>query len=427
MTHANLAAWIDSQARHSATMLEQAISATSLVRRRAAFGQTVVPAKGSVLASPEIADWDPEPDYFFHWVRDSALVMRTVADLMADAADPAARARWAGHFGDFVGFSLGLIRLDGAAVVRHGRHRAATKRGFRRFLRRDAELARVSGDKLRGEPRFNADGSLDVQRWSRPQYDGPALRALAVLHFLAAGGDRRTPGLEELLTGDLEFTLRHADRVCIGPWEEAGERAHHYYVATVQLGALRHGAAWIDDKRALARADAGLRAGLDRHWSPARQAYVAIRGGGRLDAVVLLAAVDSDMPGDRHSVRDPRLQATLAALERLFAGLLRVNRGRVAPALGRSAAEVAVVGGGAWYPTTLAAAALCYELAARDPAWLTRGDAYMATVRDLTPADGALSEQVDRATGAQTSARHLTWSYAAFVDVARRRRRAVGG
>jgi glucoamylase len=49
----------------------------------------------------------------------------------------------------------------------------------------------------------------------------------------------------------------------------------------------------------------------------------------------------------------------------------------------------------------------------------------MATVRALTPADGSLSEQVDRATGAPTSARHLTWSYAAFVDSARLRRLAL--
>jgi GH15 family glucan-1,4-alpha-glucosidase len=60
-------------------------------------------------------------------------------------------------------------------------------------------------------------------------------------------------------------------------------------------------------------------------------------------------------------------------------------------------------------------------------ALLLRGDAFMATVRDLTPADGALSEQVDRASGAQTSARHLTWSYAAFVSTARLRAQACRG
>ena len=55
---------------------------------------------------------------------------------------------------------------------------------------------------------------------------------------------------------------------------------------------------------------------------------------------------------------------------------------------------------------------------------IVRGDAFMQAVRDVTPADGSLSEQVDRVTGMQTSARHLTWSYAAFIGAARARVRA---
>src|SRR5690606_4529050 len=126
-----LAAWIDRQARHSAAAMERAISATGFVRRREVFGQTVVPARGSVLASLEIADWDPEPDYFFHWVRDSAIVMRCVAELMAAAPNAAERARWQRHFDDFVHFSLGLCSLDGATFVSSSQHRRATRRDYR--------------------------------------------------------------------------------------------------------------------------------------------------------------------------------------------------------------------------------------------------------------------------------------------------------
>ena len=46
--------WIADQARFSAASMERAISATGLRRERAVFGQLVVPAPGSVLASPEI-------------------------------------------------------------------------------------------------------------------------------------------------------------------------------------------------------------------------------------------------------------------------------------------------------------------------------------------------------------------------------------
>ena len=41
------------------------------------------------------------------------------------------------------------------------------------------------------------------------------------------------------------------------------------------------------------------------------------------------------------------------------------------------------------------------------------------------PSDGALSEQFDRTTGAQTSAKHLTWSYAAFITAAASRAKAL--
>ena len=44
------------------------------------------------------------------------------------------------------------------------------------------------GDALLGEPRFNPDGTIDILQWARPQYDGPALRALACLRYLGDGG-----------------------------------------------------------------------------------------------------------------------------------------------------------------------------------------------------------------------------------------------
>ena len=314
----------------------------------------------------------------------------------------------------------------------HSQHRQATRRGFRRFLRPDAELRALSGDRLLGEPRFNPDGSIDFQRWSRPQYDGPALRAMACLAYLAVGGPA-SDALRSLLHKDLDFTARHADRRCIGPWEEAGARAHHYYVALVQLGALVQGRGWIDG----AGAERRLRDGLDKHWSPEHQVLAAVRGAkaatpdGLLDASVLLAVLDADLPEGPHSVHDPRVQATSTAIERLFARDFPINRGRPAgygPVLGRWRDD-RYFEGGAWYPTTLAAAGICYRLAEgagpEAAEWRRRGDAFMTTVRALTPADGALSEQVDRITGAQTSARHLSWSYAAFISTARLRARVL--
>src|SRR5207237_8151833 len=95
-----------------------------------------------------------------------------------------------------------------------------------------------------------------------------------------------------------------------------------------------------------------------------------------------------------------------------------------APAMGRYAGDV-YFSGGAYYFSTLGAAEFCFRAAAnaRDArTWRERGDAFLATVRAFTPDSGDLSEQFDQRTGAQTSARHLAWSYAAFISsvVARR-------
>jgi glucoamylase len=420
-----LGAWIAEQARSSAELMMRAISATHLLRERAPFGQVIVPAAGSVLAAPAAADWDPEPDYFFHWVRDSAIVMRTVAELAVHARDGTERRRWAGHFEDFVCFSLRLTELDGRHVESP---RERTEPGSRKFLRPDEEIHGLSGDSVRGEPRFNPDGSIDVLRWSRPQHDGPALRALACLQFLAGGGDS-SHALQALLVCDLAYTVRHAGEACIGPWEEAEENTHHYYTALVQLGALVRGRAFAGTREA----EAHVRALLDRHWSQAHGVYAAVwpfAGESRddlVDAACLLGVLDAGLPEGPHSVEDLRVWQTLAALEELFAREFPINRGRLAPALGRSRRD-RYFGGGAWYVTTLAAASLAYRLGARraDDGLIAKGDAFMATVRALTPEDGHLSEQVDRATGAQTSARDLTWSYAAFLDAARARAAAIG-
>jgi glucoamylase len=120
---------------------------------------------------------------------------------------------------------------------------------------------------------------------------------------------------------------------------------------------------------------------------------------------VILAANHARVGGDRYF-------ATLARLETLFDASYTINQERPAaraPAMGRYAGDK-YYSGGAYYFATLGAAEFCYRNGDR-----ARGDAYLETVRAFTPESGDLSEQFDQATGVQTSARHLAWSYAAFL------------
>lgn len=436
----SFAGWIDLQYRRSAAAMLRGISAVDIEKQRPGFDQRVRAKRGSVVASVVLADWDPEPDYFFHWYRDSAIVIDALRVLheAGDVGDEALR-----HFGDFVGFSRDLDRLDGRDLVaRSAERRARAQPSFRRFLRDDQELAGVHGEWVVADTRVNPDGSLDPSKWARPQYDGPALRALAVWRWLR-GTTPMDDVLREqaaaLLRSDLDFTRRHWREASFDIWEE--ERGHHYYTQRVSAAALAAGAAWCggqgDGARAAdcqAQACAAL-AGLDAFWLDEAGHYRSrvlpeqLRTAKDLDMAVVFAAVHADARSGSHSVLDPRMQRTLTRLESLFASLYAINRDRPAgPAMGRYEGDV-YHSGGAYYFSTLAAAEFCFRVAAAGNIdarrWCEQGDAFLATVREFTPDDGALSEQFDQNTGAQTSARHLTWSYAAFVTCIAARRQAL--
>jgi glucoamylase len=461
--------WMERQFGIAARALLRCISATDMVCERRGFGQTIVPARGSVLAAWQVAFYDPDPDYFFHWLRDSAVIVDALRILLRDEA---AHREAAVKFGDFLHFSLRLSELSGPELVRRGKLRERVEPSLRKYLRDDAELQQIEGERTLGEARCNPDGTLDILKWPRPQNDGPALRALAVLRYRRSrlGTD---PGLRPLMyalaTGDLAYTARHRTTRCFDIWEE--ELCHPYYTRLVQYAALLEGAAWA---RELGDGDGGTRYEsaardlgpvLDGYWSAQRRHYLSRTGTAAadpdkaLDSAAMLAVLHAGLASGPHSILDPRVHATCWQLENLFRAGYAINRELPAdrgPAFGRYKGDV-YFDGGAWYVTTLGFAEFCFRLAeaiaggaalrvTEDNAeffgalgyqpprtageavpldgpgrhrvaasLLDKGDAVMATVQRYTPAGGELSEQFDQHSGEQRSAKNLSWSYAAFV------------
>jgi len=443
---AALDAWIDGQQARAVAGLLMSISPVHIVKSRPGFGQAVRPRRGAIVASPVLAAYDPDPDYFFHWYRDSAVVMDCLRLLHATGRmDDAA----IGHLADFVDFSRSLQSLDGRMLEAAPQWRSKVAENFRQYLRSGADLAGAHGAAVAAETRVNPDGTLDISRWSRPQHDGPPLRALALLRWLRHGTVRGAIGaplaahITGLLQSDLDFTSANWNVASFDIWEE--ECGLHYYTLRMSAAALAEAAAWHAGQGDAARAVAlGTQAReilrtLDGYWLPAEGHYRSrvLPGGARsakeLDIAVILAAIhadgtasaaDADAHADArpaHGVHDPRMHATLSRLEALFDAEYAINRGRAAhaaPAMGRYAGDV-YYSGGAYYFSTLGAAEFCFRAAtggSEAANWLRRGDAFMETVRAYTPASGDMSEQFDRSTGAQTSARHLAWSYAAFLS-----------
>ncbi|WP_256330618.1 glycoside hydrolase family 15 protein [Variovorax sp. YR216] len=423
------------------------ISPVSIVKHRAGFGQTVRPIVGAVVASPVLGNYDPEPDYFFHWFRDSAVVIDALRLLYIDGlvGDEALQ-----HLRDFIRFSLDLNRLDGRAIAAIPDRGARVAPDLLQYLREDRELASVHGDAVVAETRVNPDGTLDILRWARPQHDGPPLRALALMRW-AAGGHldaALSAEVNALIRFDLDFTLRHWREPSFDIWEE--ESGHHYYTLRVSAAALAEGVAWLQGLGETAQAQRCQEASravlnlLDDYWVDERiDAPHATHGYYRsrrlpddqpspkaLDIAVILSAIHSLGTEAVHGPADPRMQATLARLEALFDAAYPINHGRAAgrgPAMGRYAGDV-YYSGGAYYFSTLGAAEFCFRAAALGgdaSHWLARGDAYLATVHAYTPASGDLSEQFDQRNGAQTSAKQLAWSHAAFISCVTARRIAA--
>ncbi len=471
--------WAREQERFCVGAMLRAVSATTLVKHRPAMGQKIRPARGSILASPEMAAYDPKPDYFFHWLRNSALVADALREALEDGALEPAGVE---HLVDFVDFSLKISRLDGPTFLQQGGYPETIEPSFQQHVRSPAEIAGIVGDRILGEARHEADGGLDVLKWGRPQSDGPAPRALAVMRFFAldAFRERAAEAALTLLCIDLDYTLSHWREPCCDLWEET--LGFHYHTRLVQQAALAKGATFWDArgdaKLAGACTDAAeaLLASLDSHFDPRGDAY---RGRlpdtgpngpppRSLDIAVILAAVHAGRLSGTHSVADPKMLATLFALERLFEELYPINRKRpadCAPALGRYAGD-SYFSGGAYYFSTLGAAQFNFLLAqaaaageaifvtqeSRAPiaallqkpaaalpqgalagsfrdalaeAALRRGDMYLVTVRRFTPASRELAEQFSQQDGAPSSADNLTWSYACFVTALAERRRAV--
>jgi glucoamylase len=454
--------WIEKEALFAAGAMLFAISATDLIKERPGFGQRIVPRRGSVVASPVLAAYDPDPDYFFHWFRDSAIVIDALRVAKAMGFEPRIAIE---RLGEFLEFSRALRNLDGRELVREGRFREKVQPSFLQYVRPDVEIAAVHGGPALAEARVNPDGSLDFTRWARPQNDGAALEVLALSRWREADPDLDATlrsAMLELVVGDLDFIRSRAREPSFDIWEE--ESGYHYCTQIVQAEALACGAEWLEEIGEISRAAAcrsiadALAPSLGAYWSAAdgyyrsRTGVVAGVPEKVLDISVILGVLHAGRTKGAHSVLDPRVQATLTALEDLFDAEYPINHQRSSdhgPAIGRYASD-AYFGGNPWYLATLAAAELYFRLAAalrsgaplastsenarfrqrlgdEDPgkAAFGRGDTFMRTVRAYTPPSGDLSEQFDHLTGAQTSAKQLAWSYAALITAAASRRQAA--
>jgi glucoamylase len=434
---------------------------------------------GSVIASP--AKGEPnQVDYFYHWVRDAALVTDVVVTPYEQASSDRDRQRYRALLKDYAAFSRTIQQAPAAGQAKTGL----------------------------GEPKFFVNGTVFGDAWGRPQNDGAALRSAKLIRFaevLLQRGDQADRAFvatlygnklpaDSLIKADLEYVARHWPDPCFDLWEET--QGQHFYTRLAQHRALARGARFarrMNDAGAAAfylQEAKKLRPAIAKHLDPAAGVIIPIKDGAKnvreLDVAVILAVLHTHDPRDPlFGPTDENVLATAQKLANYYRtdakfpiNDIRVNGDQRAlqPGIGRYPGDqyggVKRDGGNPWFLATAALAELCYRAAADwssaeaiavtkrnveflrgalastgsgvalaegdlvkrgDPrfgqvigALVELGDGYLRRVRQHADQQtGSLAEQFNRDTGFMQSARDLSWSYAAVLTAFQQRDRAV--
>ncbi|KFY02052.1 hypothetical protein O988_02377 [Pseudogymnoascus sp. VKM F-3808] len=400
---------------------------------------------GVVVASPSKTD----PDYFYTWTRDSALTFTALIER----------------------FIAGDATLETT---------------IQEYVSAQAQLQAVSnpsGDLSDGlglaEPKFNVDLTAFTEAWGRPQRDGPALRASALITYgnYLISQDKKDLALSNIwpiVQNDLAYVAQYWNQTGFDLWEEV--QGSSFFTIAAQHKSLVQGDAFAtalgESCENCASQAPQILCFLQSFWNgKAVVSNLGTSGRTGLDANSLLANILTFDPAA--SCDDETFQpCSSRALSnhkqvvdsfRSVYGINSANAAGSAAAVGRYSEDV-YMGGNPWYLATLAAAELLYDALYQ---WDTKGsltidetalpfftdldstaaagtytansteymsltaavktyaDGFVSIVQKYTPTDGSLAEQFGRDDGAPLSAVDLTWSYASFLTATDRRNGAV--
>ncbi|CAN8103368.1 unnamed protein product [Discula destructiva] len=402
-------------------------------------------ASGAVLASPS----QNNPDYFYTWTRDSALTLKEVIDTFTNGYNSSLQT----EIENYIGAQAHLQGISNPS----------------------GSLSDGSG---LGEPKFEVDLTAFTGSWGRPQRDGPALRAIALIDYsnwLNNNGYTSTVTsiLWPIIQNDLNYVAEYWNETGFDLWEEVDGSS--FFTVANQHRSLVQGTALAatlgKSSTAYSTVAPQILCFLQSFWSPSSGYIIANinENNGRTgkDSNTLLSAISTFDPavGCDDATFQPCSDKVLAnhkVVTDSFRSVYSLNSGiaeGTAVAVGRYPEDV-YYNGNPWYLTTLSAAEVLYdalivwkaqgyiEVTATSLAFfkdfdssITAGtyesssstytmlydavsayaDGYLNVVATYAAANGSLSEQFDKVTGKPLSAYDLTWSYAAFLSAAARR------
>ncbi|KAJ7625223.1 glucoamylase [Mycena polygramma] len=395
---------------------------------------------GVVIASPSTSN----PDYLFTWTRDSSLVFKTIIDQFTSGAD----TTLLGQIQNFVTAEQILQQVSNPSGT-------------------------VSTGGL-GEPHFNIDETAFTAAWGRPQRDGPALRATAMIEYANwllknTSVSNVVANLWPTIKLDLDYVAADWNQTTFDLWEEVSSSS--FFTTAVQHRSLREGAALattLGQTSVVSNYNtqaANILCFLQSYWNPTGGYITANTGGGRSgkDANTALASIHTFDPAagcDAITFQpcSDRALSSLKAYVDSFRSIYSINSGiasNAAVATGRYP-EDSYMGGNPWYLATAAVAEQLYDALI---VWKAQGslnvtsvslaffqqfspsvavgtyasststftslvsavqtfaDGFLAIHAKFTPSNGGLAEQFSRDSGVPASAVDLTWSYAAALTM----------
>ncbi len=373
---------------------------------------------GAILASPSKHD----PNYYYDWTRDSAITMNLIE-------------RWyeSTHCSKY---KTRLLRyVTWTQLLQH-------------------QIDPSPNQNILGEPKFYIDGHPFEGPWTRPQNDGPALRALVMIHFAQdllnhnetayvqqnlynKNTDPQTMGVINI---DLDYTAQHWADKNFDLWEEV--YGDHFFTAMAQQKALQEGAALArqlhdDSTAAYYEQQANLmNARLSQHLDQQNQliqATIAPHPGPQkafeVDTSIILGVLLHPQTGSL-APESIFVKNTVNELHNQFNLMFPINQNGTGPILfGRYPGDTYDgyrnnSKGNPWFILTATIAeyyfTLADNLAKNDPHnpliadYLNTGDGYLKLIKKYAPGM-RIDEQINLNTGVQQGARSLTWSYVSLI------------
>ncbi|KAL7266620.1 glycoside hydrolase 15 protein [Rhizina undulata] len=423
---------------------ESPIADAALKRNIGSSSNTLIPT-GVVIASPATSS----PDYYYQWTRDASTVVAYLIDEYVENGDNL------DYILEWVANQYIIQRIDNPSG------------GFR-----------TGG---LGEPKFNVDDTAYTGSWGRPQRDGPALRASALIKFaksyISVNESYVTSTLYDSLTttnsvikADLDYVVTYWSSSGYDLWEE--RNSVHFFTLMVSYRAMIEGAelaTLLGDTTTAATytsTAASMVSTINNFWSSSKGFITATTNDGRssIDCGTLLGSIHGG--GYLFPPSNNQVLATVNALIAAFESLYTINTasGAVGVAIGRYPEDVydgvSSSSGNPWFICTATVAHTLYAavsdfqtagsltvdstnlaLFQRTTSGITAGtyanssttfttlmsntityaDTFLSVVQKYAATNGSLHEEFSRSTGALTGARDLTWSYESILGAINQR------